>query len=245
MPTNKRDNHNIILTAEQVRRRKKRVKIAKLLLLILIIAIAIVYAVLSFINSGYFFLISLDRNLYYDNGVIIYEDPSYKVFRSRLIIPSVDMFDDMSKDWLPDNLEDKNGSHNGDNYLAYTFYIENTGEDLVDYWDEMVIDDVIKNVDEAIRVRIYIDGKYIDYAKMGQNDQPEPETVAFKSDKLVFRNHVEHFKPKDIHKYTLVIWLEGDDPECTNNILGGEIKAHMNFKSEIVEDGEEHAKRKE
>jgi hypothetical protein len=42
-----------------------------------------------------------------------------------------------------------------------------------------------------------------------------------------------------ISKYTIVLWIEGSDPECTDNILGGEFKVHMDFKSENTEEGEE------
>ena len=31
----------------------------------------------------------------------------------------------------------------------------------------------------------------------------------------------------DVHKYTVVLWLEGDDPDCTDDILGGEFKVDM------------------
>lgn len=34
--------------------------------------------------------------------------------------------------------------------------------------------------------------------------------------------------PNGIHKYTVVIWLEGDDPECTNDLIGGQIG--LNFR---------------
>ena len=47
--------------------------------------------------------------------------------------------------------------------------------------------------------------------------------------------HVENFKPGDINKYTVVVWIEGTDPDCTDNILGGEFKAYMNFSSEDAE----------
>lgn len=40
--------------------------------------------------------------------------------------------------------------------------------------------------------------------------------------------------PNGIHKYTVVIWLEGDDPECTNNLIGGKIG--MNFRIQMEED---------
>ena len=39
-------------------------------------------------------------------------------------------------------------------------------------------------------------------------------------------------KPGEIDKMTVVIWLEGDDPECVDNLLGGEIKISMNITDE-------------
>ena len=37
------------------------------------------------------------------------------------------------------------------------------------------------------------------------------------------------FKKGEIDKFTIVIWLEGNDPECTDEIRGGKIKFSMNF----------------
>lgn len=233
-----KDSYEIVLTAKKVRQRKKRVRIAKLVLLILAVLLVALYAVLKFVNSGYFFMISLDKNLYLKNGVIIYDDPNYKVYRRNLKVESMDFLDDISVKWLPDNLDEGDGSHNGQNYVAYSFYIENTGKDAVDYWTEFIIDDAIKNVDEAIRIRIYFDGKYVDYAKASITGEAEKGTVKFLSDDVVFRDSIKNFKPDEIHRYTIVIWLEGSDLECTNDILGGEIRAHMNFKSEVRESGE-------
>ena len=43
------------------------------------------------------------------------------------------------------------------------------------------------------------------------------------------------FKPGDTDKFTIVVWLEGDDPDCVNALLGGEIKMHMDIKEEHIE----------
>jgi hypothetical protein len=95
-------------------------------------------------------------------------------------------------------------------------------------------------VDEAVRIRVYKDNEEeVTYAKMSKRGTPEPNTIPFLSDSSVFLQNVKNFRPGDIHKYTIVIWLEGSDPECTNNILGGEIKLHMDFKSEFIEEGQE------
>jgi len=223
---------------DRLKRRKLFLKILRIVLLVLTLILLISYIVMRIIYNNGNFSITLDKNLYFDNGIIIYDDEDYKVYRSELYAASVNYFDNISHKWLPNNLDEGKGSHNGDNYIAYTFFIENTGEEITDYWSEILIDDVIKNVDEAIRVRVYKNGEYVTYAKMSSNGKPEKDTIPFVSDELVVREHAENFKPGDVNKYTIVIWLEGGDIDCTDNILGGEIKMHMEFNSEFIEEPE-------
>ena len=40
-------------------------------------------------------------------------------------------------------------------------------------------------------------------------------------------------QPGEVHKFTVVIWLEGDDPHCTNELIGGHLG--MEFHLELVE----------
>ena len=224
------------LSTEKLEREKKLKKVFKLILLVLILLLLILYFVVGIIYNSGNFSITLDKNLYFDKGLIVYDDSNYKVYRTELHAEVPNTFDNISYKWLPNDLNDhEGGSHNGDNYLAYTFYIENIGEQVSDYWSELIVDDVIKNVDEAVRIRIYRNGEYVTYAKLSSRGTAEPNTVPFESDELVVREHVANFKPGDKDKYTIVIWVEGSDPECTDNILGGEFKVHMDFNSEYVE----------
>lgn len=41
--------------------------------------------------------------------------------------------------------------------------------------------------------------------------------------------YVEEFVVGQMDKYTVVIWLEGNDPDCTDAILGGMIRLSMNI----------------
>lgn len=224
----------ITIKANKVRRNKKVVKIAKILILLSALLLGVAFLFISLIYNGGNFSITLDRDLYIKNGIIIYDDPDYKVFRSELIAPVGDSFSNTSYKWFPDDLDQHDGSHNGKNYLAYTFYIENMGEAVADYWAEIIIDDVSRHLDEAIRVRVYRNGVPTTYAALAMNGKPEPMTVAFMSDEVVMRENIKSFKPGDKNKYTIVIWLEGTDPECTDNLIGGEIKIHMAFNSENI-----------
>ena len=77
---------------------------------------------------------------------------------------------------------------------------------------------VIKNGEETV------------YAKAQKGStEPEPDTVPFLSNTKVLENTTEDFAPGAVDKYTVVIWLEGNDPECIDDIRGGVVKMSMNF----------------
>lgn len=228
-------NEKITLSASKIKRKKKIIKISKIALLVFLLFLLIIYIVVSVVYHSGNFTITLDKNLYFDKNIIIYDNSDYKVFRTELYAKAVEALDNISYKWLPDDLDAYEGSNNGENYVAYSFYIENFGDKASDYWSETEVVDVIKQVDEAVRIRIYKNGEYITYAKLGKNGNAEKNTIAFTSDDLIVREHVENLKPGERIKYTVVIWIEGSDPECTDNILGGEIKIQMNFNSEFIE----------
>jgi len=229
----------LALKSIKIKREKKIKKVFMLILIILILLLLLAYFVVGIIYNSGNFSITLDKNLYFDKGLIVYDDFAYKVYRTELYAEVPKTFDNIYYKWLPDDLnEHEGGSHNGDNYFAYTFFIENMGEQTSDYWTELVIDDVIKNVDEAVRIRVYRDGEFTTYAKISSRGTAEPDTVPFESNDLVVREHIIDFAPGTVSKYTIVLWIEGSDPECTDNILGGEFKVHMDFKSENTEEGE-------
>ena len=121
-------------------------------------------------------------------------------------------------------------------YFAYTFYIENEGKEAINYWYSTLIDDVILNVDEAIRVMVYLNGEKTVYAKLnGVTEEPEEGTKAFYSEDTVMQECRQDFKPGDIDRFTVVVWVEGDDPDCTNALLGGELKMHMDITEEHID----------
>lgn len=223
---------NFELSTQKIKREKLARRIIIVTLLFVIFLIVLLYFVIGIIYNNGNFSITLDKNLYFDKGLIIYDNPEYKVYRSELFAEAPNKFDNISSKWLPGDIDQiDGGSHNGKNYLAYTFFVENIGDSVSDYWSEVVIDDVIRNVDSAIRIRVYRNGVATTYAKKSANGTNEPDTVSFESDKVVSSMYVGDFKPGDLDRYTIVLWIEGSDPDCTDNILGGEFKVHMNFNS--------------
>ena len=228
-------NTYITKSAKRVRNKRNFQKFLKILFLIIILLITVFYIAANIIYNSGNFTITLDRNLYLEKNIIIYDDPLYKVFRTELSAPAVEHFDNIKESWLPDDLDKYEGSNNGESYISYSFYVENIGDKVSDYWSELVIDEVYKDVDQAIRVRLYKNGEYVTYAKMGSNGNPEPNTTPFETSKLMRSENVKNLRPGDIDKYTIVVWIEGTDPECTDNIIGGEIKISMQFNSEFID----------
>ena len=227
--------------AKKASRKKARKIVFKILLVVTILFLVNVYIILSLIYKGENFTITLDSEYGREGGLVIYEELENKYFRTFLRSKDIEFFTDISVDWIPKDIDKQGeGSHNGRNYIAYTFYAENMGQDTINYWTTIKIDDVIKNVDEAIRIMVFKNGNKVIYAKNNQvTGQPEPDTTSFYDEDTVMLEVTENFKVGDIDKYTVVIWLEGDDPECKNNLIGGEIKMHMTLTEEHILQDEE------
>lgn len=230
----------VIVTADKIRKRKKIIKIVKIVFLCILSFLTILFIILSFIYNGGKFVITLDPNSSLESSLALFEDSEYKDVKRKLYAEEINFMDNISIKWLPENIDDeKDGSHNGQNYIAYTFYIENKGKDIVNYWYEVIIDDVIKNVDNAVRIMIFRNGEKTVYAKINEvTNMPEDGTKPFASKESALLEQRKDFKPKDIDKFTIVVWLEGDDPDCVNAIIGGEIKMHMNIIEEHIEQDE-------
>ena len=220
--------------AEKIYKRELIKKIVKISLLLLLIIISIIYLILYVAYQSGRFTVSLDRNLSNQKNVYLSELGDIKDRTRHLSAETINYMDNISINWLPDDIDiESDGSHNGDNYIAYTFYIVNGGNETVHYWMEMDVDDTIKRVDEAIRIMIYRNGEPTVYAKKNEKTgEAEPDTKMFVSDNIAVLEQRKNFKPKSKDRYTVVVWIEGDDPECKNDLLGGEIKMHIDITEE-------------
>lgn len=233
------------VTAEGLKRRKKRNKVAKITLAVIVVLFTVLYLILGIIYNGGRFTITLDPQFSTESGIVLYDNLQRKNKVNRLYAKEIDFMDNISVNWLPDNLDSVDGPHNGDNYIAYTFYLENDGPEEIHYWVECYIDDVIRNVDEAVRVMIILNGEKTIYAKRNSlTGNNESNTVSFYADDLAVLRQRTNFKPGDVDKYTIVIWLEGDDPDCVDALIGGEIKMHMDITEEHIDDYTDKSKRK-
>lgn len=228
--------NNVEEKAQTIYRKKVVKKIIWIVLLFLLIFISIIYLFLYIVYQGGRFTVNLDKNMSNRKSVYLSETGKLSDKSRSLSADTIDYMDNISIKWLPDNLDvEATGSHNGDNYIAYTFYVVNAGKESVNYWYEVDVDDSIKSVDEAIRFMIIRNGKKVVYAKKSrETGKAEDGTKKFVSKSIAVLEQRKDLKPKAKDRFTIVIWIEGDDPECKNELLGGEIKMHMDFTEEHI-----------
>lgn len=55
---------------------------------------------------------------------------------------------------------------------------------------------------------------------------------SFLSDREIAAGRMNGVAPMQAHKYTVVLWLEGDDADVTDAMIGGHLGAEMNFRLE-------------
>ncbi|MBQ2835277.1 MAG: hypothetical protein IJE68_00340 [Clostridia bacterium] len=224
------------LNSEKIRDRERKLKVVKMSILIMLMSLIIMYFLLRIVFESGYFTISLDPAFAQESGLVMYEKISEKYERKILKATRVDFMDNISVKWLPENIHEMGeGSHNGKNYLAYTFYLENMGSDTINYWYQIIVDDVIKNVDKAIRIMIYRNGERTIYARPNEaTGNAENGTEKFYSDLEPVLESRKGFEPGQIDKFTVVIYLEGDDPDCIDALIGGEMKMHMDITEEHI-----------
>lgn len=230
----KMDLFTIRATAKSVRRREVALKVAAVVAAISILFLLIFYGLVHFANSiGNFTVKVIEEEEEY--ALSISDTPSFENPTTMLHADVLDSMDNITESWIDENVDMIDGAHNGKNYIAYTFYLKNAGTKPVDYLTEINILSVMKGADEAVRVKVYKNGEPVVYAKPQKGStEPEPNTIPFYSSKVVMSQTTEDFLAGDVVKYTVVVWLEGNDPECIDNIRGGKVRLVMNF--EIVGD---------
>ena len=199
----------------------------QLFLLIMVITVAFLF-ILAFMQEKMGnFTINLNRLELYRKGIAIsatgdFEDPT-----ARLVVETVQDATNTSLSDLPTNLDDFDGSHNGRNYMAYTYYVRNAGKEDVNYVARVVLNACAKGAEQAVRVAVWRNGERVVYAMPAADGGDEEDCVSFESDKIVCTYTEENFLVGNVDKYTIVIWMEGEDPECVDAIVGGSVEFSM------------------
>lgn len=235
----KLSNGNIGLrrTALEVKKYRTLMRIIPIAVGCATVALALVYAITAMYSKYGSFTVTVNK---FDNvkyALTLSETPDFSDPIGRLNCKATEEITNIDGNELPLDLDKINGEHNGENYVAYTFYCKNAGEETVTYEYQLYIANMTKDIEKAVRVRLYVNGEFIDYARTRSDGKgAEPGTTEFVSESIIARDQISGFEPGDITKYTVVIWLEGNDPECLDNILGGEFKIDMSMSIVGIEE---------
>ena len=96
---------------------------------------------------------------------------------------------------------------------------------FMDYASEKVVQTQLTNKNRG----------YITKEKLQELELESPEgvyqleAIPFQASDMVCSGIREEIEPGEIDKYTAVIWMEGEDPECVNDIIGGYVELMMKF----------------
>lgn len=213
----------------------------------------IIFAILSFFgqNVGNFVISVVDDD--YFRGLVLSDSKDLTTTSSRLLAnPAFDVRD-ITYDWLKiDKAINTDGDyHDPDfSYLAYTFYLVNSNEVTEDYAESMnvlinlSITSSKNNVDKAVRVlvienetsyKLYMAKDEVETHYSYNNGSITPQVNYFLDDTAIMKQRIDNLRPGQVNKYTILMWLEGEDYDCTRAIQKGMIKMNMSFGIEKID----------
>lgn len=78
--------------------------------------------------------------------------------------------------------------------------------------------------------KAHVTQEMIDYNEFYQIEGLyELKAIPWESKELICRGNRQAMQVNEVDKYTVVIWLEGNDPQCQNDIIGGHLELSMKF----------------
>lgn len=234
------DPEKIVSMYQPHRRRRKigaallRMDRLRLLLLGMMLLVVILFIAAFAQEKMGNFTINLDRLELYRRGISIADNGDFDGATARLTAATVKDATNISIEDLPKNLDSaKDGNHNGKNYMAYTYYVRNAGKEDLSYIARITLDSCSKGAEKAVRIAIWRNGKRVIYAAPAKNGGTEQNCKNFKSDDVVCEYEEKNFLVGNVDKYTIVIWMEGDDPECVDSIIGGSVELSMHIDTDF------------
>ena len=240
MDRTKKGSSYLARTADEVRSYRTMKRVIPVILAVLAVLLVLLYVIALMYTRFGSFTVSVNKYHQLQHGLSLCESVSFNKPTSRLecmASEEITNIDGTTLDKL--DLGAVDGVDSGDNYLCYTFYCKNTGKETVDFEYSIDIANMTLGVEKAVRIRLQTNRNgenftRTDYARAAGVDEqgnaiPEPGTVPFFSKYVVMQDSVYSFEPDEMMKFTVIIWLEGPDPDCVDNIIGGEFKIDMKF----------------
>lgn len=205
-----------------------------LLSMLLLVAVLFIFAFMQEKMGN--FTINLNRLELYRKGISIADNGDFDGATARLTASTVEDATNISIDDLPEDIDDLDGNHNGKNYMAYTYYVRNAGKEDLGYKASITLDSCAKGAEKAVRVAVWKNGERVVYAAPAADGGEENGCKNFKSDDVVCTYTEKKFLVGNVDRYTIVIWMEGDDPECVDSIIGGSVEFSMKIDADYKDE---------
>lgn len=215
-------------TAKEIKQYRVRKRVLLSALACLLILVIVLYIIAALYKRTGSFTVSLDKYDMTKYGLTLSETSDMAHKSSHLNARINEHITNIAGETIPANVNNIDGEHNGADYIAYTFYLQNAGEVEISYNYHVVMSNITQSLDEAIRLRLYVDGEAVTYAKTRSDGRgAEPGTTEFYSANVMARGRMDDFVPGEITKFTVVLWIEGNDPDCIDWLIGGQLKVEM------------------
>lgn len=120
----------------------------------------------------------------------------------------------------------------------YTFYVVNTCNQDINVNFNMKITSVYNNLDKAIRIMTYNETTEAINIYQAKDDIEKDyihyiyQPTLFEDDKNAFNETcILKSNEEDVHyiKYSVIVWIEGEDPECNDDLYLGAIKFQLDI----------------
>lgn len=160
-------------------------------------------------------------------GIELSETPDFENGKSMINVETLEDFEDILESYM--NIEEADNTdglyyESDKNYYAYTFYLRNNGEEVVDINYRVRIVEERNNIGDAMFIKIK-ESVYKDYNAILQRD--ENYSRAITKTNIIANNTIHKFLPGDIRKFTLFVWADGE--YTTPEMLDGYAKVDLTF----------------
>ena len=218
-------------TAREARNYSVTMRILSVVLGMLVLTVGVLYATSALYKKSGSFTVGVDKVDMIKYGLTLSEHADMSYNTSHLNAEISEDITNIAGETIPDNVDMIDGDHSGRNHIAYTFYLQNAGEVAFPCEYTLTMSNITNGLDEAIRLRLYVDGVPTTYAKTKSDGTgPEPGTVEFYSATTMARGRFEDLRPGDSKRFTVVVWIEGNDPECLDWLIGGQLRVEMDLR---------------
>lgn len=228
-------------------KRLKLLRISRIVIPVALIMLVFFAAFTIYGNKVGNFVINVDKQ---GPSVAVSMTEDMSDLTSHISVPGLDSQDlaTYNTKYIPEDLTEGVGvksDYTNYYYFAVSFYFVNQSDYIIDYVVSMTILDNIGVAEDIVRVLI-IEGESDGtiYAKAEETEEDAEKLAAccgytpteFVDDTTVMLRRVTDLRAGDYIKYTVVLWLEGNDKLAVDGCEGSRIKMQMDFTAYSAEE---------